>query len=95
MVKHLLIIEEHWSFFLELENVYVFLFLDVFVCSPSMKQLRDRVMKLREEYDQIYNLTRTEGKPSFNWGFMIDEKLVWKSEAFLAPVWPFGSSSVY
>uniref|UniRef100_H3CXX3 Periplakin n=1 Tax=Tetraodon nigroviridis TaxID=99883 RepID=H3CXX3_TETNG len=43
--------------------------------SPSMKQLRDRVMKLREEYDQIYNLTRTEGKPSFNWGFMIDEKL--------------------
>ncbi|CAG00798.1 unnamed protein product, partial [Tetraodon nigroviridis] len=41
----------------------------------DMKQLRDRVMKLREEYDQIYNLTRTEGKPSFNWGFMIDEKL--------------------
>lgn len=48
-----------------------------------MKQLRERVIKLREEYDQIYNLTRTEGKPSFNWGSMIDEKLVWKSEAFL------------
>uniref|UniRef100_A0A674PCR5 Periplakin n=1 Tax=Takifugu rubripes TaxID=31033 RepID=A0A674PCR5_TAKRU len=41
----------------------------------DMKQLRERVMKLREEYDQIYNLTRTEGKPSFNWGSMIDEKL--------------------
>lgn len=50
-----------------------------------MKQLRDRVIKLREEYDQIYNLTRIEGKPSFNWGTMIDEKLVWMSEAFLVP----------
>ena len=51
-----------------------------------MVQLRDRVMKLREEYDQIYNMSRTEGKPSFNWGSMIDEKLVWKSEAFLTTV---------
>lgn len=67
----------------------------VFVCSLSMKQLRDRVMKLREEYDQIYNLTRTEGKPSFNWGSMIDEKLVWKPEAFRAPVCLYGSVSVY
>lgn len=51
-----------------------------------MKQLRERVIKLREEHDQIYNLTRTEGKPIFNWGSMIDEKLVLKSEAFLVPV---------
>lgn len=49
-----------------------------------MKQLRDRVLKLRDEYDQIYNLTRTEGKPSFNWGNMIDEKLVRTSEASLS-----------
>lgn len=52
--------------------------LPVFV---SMKQLRDRVMKLREECDQIYNQSRTEGRPSINWGGMIDEKLVWESEA--------------
>lgn len=51
-----------------------------------MKQLRDRVMKLREDSDHIYALSRTEGRPSINWGNMIDEKLVWKSEAFLAPV---------
>lgn len=56
--------------------------LPVFV---SMKQLRDRVVKLRDECDQIYNQSRTEGRPSINWGGMIDEKLVWKSEAFLAP----------
>lgn len=61
-------------------------FLDVFVCSLSMKQLHDRVNRLREEYNEIYIIGRVEGKPSFNWGSMIDEKLVWKSEAFLAPV---------
>uniref|UniRef100_A0A669E5M1 Periplakin n=1 Tax=Oreochromis niloticus TaxID=8128 RepID=A0A669E5M1_ORENI len=49
----------------------VFLFLCVF----SMKQLRDRVLKLREEHGHIYHLVRTEGKPSINWGNMMDEKL--------------------
>lgn len=51
-----------------------------------MKQLRDRVIRLREEYVEIYTIGRTEGRPSINWGSIIDEKLVWKSEAFLAPV---------
>ncbi|KAM9346407.1 periplakin [Symphorus nematophorus] len=41
----------------------------------DMKQLRDRVMKLKEEQDHIYHLSRTEGKPSINWGNMMDEKL--------------------
>ena len=42
----------------------------------SMKQLRERVMKLKEDQDRIYHLTRTEGMPSINWGNMMDEKLV-------------------
>ncbi|XP_067427212.1 periplakin [Thunnus thynnus] len=41
----------------------------------DMKQLRERVMKLREDHDRIYHLTRTEGMPSINWGNMMDEKL--------------------
>nr|XP_046271255.1 periplakin [Scatophagus argus] len=41
----------------------------------DMKQLRDRVKKLKEDSDHIYHLSRTEGKPSINWGNMIDEKL--------------------
>ncbi|XP_035510071.1 periplakin [Morone saxatilis] len=41
----------------------------------DMKQLRDRVMKLREECDHIYHLSRSEGRPSINWGTMMDEKL--------------------
>lgn len=41
----------------------------------DMKQLRDRVMKLREDYDHIYHLSRTEGMPTINWGNMMDEKL--------------------
>ncbi|TKS92301.1 Periplakin 190 kDa paraneoplastic pemphigus antigen 195 kDa cornified envelope precursor protein [Collichthys lucidus] len=41
----------------------------------DMKQLRDRVMKLREDHDHIYHLSRTEGRPSINWGNIIDEKL--------------------
>lgn len=81
--------------FLERKYLYALFFLDVFVCSLSMKQLRERVMKLKEEYDQIYNLARTEGKPSFNWGSMIDEKLVWNSDAFLAPGGLYGSVRVY
>ncbi|XP_028267367.1 periplakin [Parambassis ranga] len=41
----------------------------------DMRQLRERVMKLREDHDRIYHLTRTEGVPSINWGNMMDEKL--------------------
>ncbi|XP_068605686.1 periplakin [Brachionichthys hirsutus] len=41
----------------------------------DMKQLRDRVMKLKQDYDHIYHLIRTEGKPTINWGNMMDEKL--------------------
>ncbi|KAL7850061.1 hypothetical protein SRHO_G00194100 [Serrasalmus rhombeus] len=41
----------------------------------DMKQLRDRVMKLRDEHNHIYHLTRSEGLPSVNWGKIIDEKL--------------------
>ncbi|XP_035771080.1 periplakin [Neolamprologus brichardi] len=43
--------------------------------AQDMKQLRDRVMKLKEEHGHIYHLVRTEGKPSINWGNMMDEKL--------------------
>uniref|UniRef100_A0A667YWW4 Periplakin n=2 Tax=Myripristis murdjan TaxID=586833 RepID=A0A667YWW4_9TELE len=41
----------------------------------DMKQLRERVMKLKEDHDRIYHLTRSEGMPSINWGTIIDEKL--------------------
>lgn len=41
-----------------------------------MKQLRDRVLKLREDFGHIYQLSRTEGKPSVNWDNIMDEKLV-------------------
>ncbi|XP_076609734.1 periplakin [Chaetodon auriga] len=41
----------------------------------DMRQLRDRVRKLREDHDHIYHLTRTEGRPTINWGNMMDEKL--------------------
>nr|XP_057904092.1 periplakin [Doryrhamphus excisus] len=41
----------------------------------DMKQLRERVMKLREDHDRIYQLSRTEGVPTINWGNMMDEKL--------------------
>uniref|UniRef100_A0A7N6ABP4 Periplakin n=1 Tax=Anabas testudineus TaxID=64144 RepID=A0A7N6ABP4_ANATE len=41
----------------------------------DMKQLRERVMKLKEDHDRIYHLVRTEGMPSVNWGNMMDEKL--------------------
>ncbi|XP_066499036.1 periplakin [Hoplias malabaricus] len=43
--------------------------------SHDMKQLRGRVMKLKDERNIIYNLTRSEGLPSVNWGKMVDEKL--------------------
>uniref|UniRef100_A0A8C6S8T2 Periplakin n=1 Tax=Neogobius melanostomus TaxID=47308 RepID=A0A8C6S8T2_9GOBI len=41
----------------------------------DMNQLRERVRKLREDHDRIYHLIRTEGKPTVNWGNMIDEKM--------------------
>uniref|UniRef100_A0A672SPK3 Periplakin-like n=1 Tax=Sinocyclocheilus grahami TaxID=75366 RepID=A0A672SPK3_SINGR len=41
----------------------------------DMKQLRVRVMKLREEHDRIYRITRTEQVPTVNWGKIVDEKL--------------------
>ncbi|XP_072298454.1 periplakin [Eucyclogobius newberryi] len=41
----------------------------------DMKQLRERVIRLREDHDRIYHLIRTEGMPTVNWGNMIDEKL--------------------
>ncbi|XP_062874691.1 periplakin isoform X2 [Trichomycterus rosablanca] len=41
----------------------------------DMKQLRERVNKLRDDHNHIYHLTRSEGRPSVNWGRMIDEKL--------------------
>ncbi|XP_041856858.1 periplakin [Melanotaenia boesemani] len=41
----------------------------------DMRQLRERVTKLREDHDRIYHLLRTEGKPSINWGNMMDEKM--------------------
>uniref|UniRef100_A0A673IQL6 Periplakin-like n=1 Tax=Sinocyclocheilus rhinocerous TaxID=307959 RepID=A0A673IQL6_9TELE len=41
----------------------------------SMKQLRVRVMKLHEEHDRIYRITRTEQVPTVNWGKIVDEKL--------------------
>ncbi|XP_073713246.1 periplakin isoform X1 [Misgurnus anguillicaudatus] len=40
----------------------------------DMKQLRFRVMKLREDHNRIYNVTRSEQVPIVNWGKVIDEK---------------------
>ncbi|XP_061605604.1 periplakin [Phyllopteryx taeniolatus] len=41
----------------------------------DMRQLRERVMKLREDRERIYQLIRTDGVPTINWGNMMDEKL--------------------
>ncbi|KAI4821678.1 hypothetical protein KUCAC02_007272 [Chaenocephalus aceratus] len=41
----------------------------------DMRQLREKVIKLKEDHDRIYHLTRTEGLPSISWGNMMDEKL--------------------
>ncbi|XP_061761899.1 periplakin [Nerophis ophidion] len=41
----------------------------------DMRQLRERVNKLREDHERIYQLIRTEGVPTINWGNMMDEKL--------------------
>ncbi|XP_023654268.2 periplakin [Paramormyrops kingsleyae] len=40
----------------------------------DVKQLRARVNKLREEHSRIYQLTRSEGLPTVDWGQVIDEK---------------------
>ncbi|XP_034045796.1 periplakin [Thalassophryne amazonica] len=42
--------------------------------AQDMKQLRDRVNKLNEEHEHIYSVSRTKGKPSVNWGNIMDEK---------------------
>uniref|UniRef100_A0A8C1FU58 Periplakin n=1 Tax=Cyprinus carpio carpio TaxID=630221 RepID=A0A8C1FU58_CYPCA len=42
----------------------------------DMRQLRVRVMKLREEHDRIYHITRSEQVPTVNWGKIVDEKLL-------------------
>lgn len=58
-------------------RVCFFFLLGIFiVCLISMRQLRDRVKKLREDSDSIYHLVRTEGTPTVNWGNVMDEKLV-------------------
>ena len=66
----------------------------VFLCVCSMKQLRERVMKLKEDHDHIYHLTRSDARPSINWGKIIDEKTVFtpdqywrRSEAPFCPVY--------
>ncbi|XP_032392326.1 periplakin [Etheostoma spectabile] len=41
----------------------------------DMKQLRGKLMKLKEDHARIYHLVRTEGRPSINWGNIMDEKL--------------------
>ncbi|XP_049601631.1 periplakin [Syngnathus scovelli] len=41
----------------------------------DMRQLRERVNKLRDDHERIYQLLRTEGVPTINWGNMMDEKL--------------------
>ncbi|XP_024117237.1 periplakin isoform X1 [Oryzias melastigma] len=41
----------------------------------DMKQLRERVMKLKEDHYHIYQLIRSEGMPTINWGNIMDEKL--------------------
>ncbi|KAG7282261.1 hypothetical protein CRUP_033788 [Coryphaenoides rupestris] len=41
----------------------------------DMKQLRERVMKLKEDHDHIYHQTRSGARPCINWGKIIDEKM--------------------
>lgn len=41
----------------------------------DMIQLRERVMKLKEDHERIYHLIRTEGMPSVNWGNIMDDKV--------------------
>ncbi|KAL2101515.1 hypothetical protein ACEWY4_003276 [Coilia grayii] len=41
----------------------------------DMKQLRDRVVRLREDHDKIYHQIRGEGMPTVNWGKIVEEKL--------------------
>uniref|UniRef100_UPI00398F7313 periplakin n=1 Tax=Pristiophorus japonicus TaxID=55135 RepID=UPI00398F7313 len=40
----------------------------------DIKQLKERIRKLRIEHKKVYNLTRTDGIPSIDWSKMIDEK---------------------
>ncbi|KAM9780458.1 periplakin [Neosynchiropus ocellatus] len=41
----------------------------------DMRQLRGRVVKLREDLERIYHLSRTEGVPTVNWDNMMSEKM--------------------
>ncbi|GCB72374.1 hypothetical protein scyTo_0001964 [Scyliorhinus torazame] len=40
----------------------------------DIKQLKERVRKLRVKHDEVYNLIRTDGVPTIDWSKMIDEK---------------------
>ncbi|XP_067912472.1 periplakin isoform X2 [Heterodontus francisci] len=40
----------------------------------DIKQLKERIRKLRLEHKRVYNLTRTDGIPTIDWSKMIDEK---------------------
>ncbi|XP_078415158.1 periplakin [Cetorhinus maximus] len=40
----------------------------------DVKQLKERVTKLRGEHNKVYNLTRTVGIPTIDWAKMIKEK---------------------
>ncbi|XP_021180706.2 periplakin [Fundulus heteroclitus] len=41
----------------------------------DMIQLRERVVKLKEDHERIYHLSRTEGMPSVNWGNIMEDKM--------------------
>ncbi|XP_078096913.1 periplakin [Mustelus asterias] len=40
----------------------------------DVKQLKERIRKLRVEHNKVYNLTRADGIPTIDWSKMIDEK---------------------
>ncbi|XP_041133217.1 periplakin-like [Polyodon spathula] len=40
----------------------------------DIKQLKDRVRKLRLEHERVYSLSRSESLPNINWGKIIEEK---------------------
>lgn len=42
----------------------------------SIRQLKERVAKLREEHQRIYSLAVKEVAPEVNWAALVEEKLV-------------------
>lgn len=60
-----------------------------------MKQLRERVKKLRNDHNHIYHLTRSEGVPSVNWGKIIDEKMVSNQDSSASVCFLFSLSFSY